>query len=112
MTAKILLSNVIIIVALGIGMPAMAQKQPSYKWVLLGLYVGMGSEVSPTVSAISKFPTEPPPAASEGLPTFPTKAACETALKRVIADYSGKSHAEGNYGRYMCSNYETWTVGQ
>jgi hypothetical protein len=113
MTIRRLLNRTVIMVTLGAGMmPAMAQQHPHYKWVLLGLYVGMGSEESSSVDAISKFPTEPTPAAGEGLPTFPTKAACEAAMKRVIAAYSGKSHADGNYGHYLCTNFETWTVGQ
>jgi hypothetical protein len=111
MTLKSLLSGVVILATLGTALPAMAQLD--YKWVLLGLHVGMGSRLSYSVYGIPKFPTEPTPAAGDGsLPTFPTKTDCDLALKRVIAAYSGKSHAAGNYGRYLCANFETWTLGQ
>ena len=111
MALRTVVSAAAIMIVVGAGLPAMAQ--PNYKWVLLGLHVGMGSRLSYSVYAIPKFPTEPTPAAGQGsLPTFPTRAACEVAMKRVIAGYSGKSHAAGNYGYYLCTDFETWTVGQ
>jgi hypothetical protein len=76
-------------------------------WALLSLYVGMGAVVP-----ISHFSTGPQPFGGEGVPTFVTKAACEIAMKKIIAAYSGKSHAEGNFNLYQCSNIKAWTQGQ
>jgi hypothetical protein len=47
----------------------------------------------------------------EGLPVFQTKAACEAALGHAIRKYSGKSHAEGNFGNYLCADLRTWRQG-
>jgi hypothetical protein len=48
----------------------------------------------------------------EGLPTFTTAVACRAALRHVIKKYAGKSHAEGNYGSFLCVNYSTMVKGQ
>src|SRR4051794_33163891 len=45
----------------------------------------------------------------EGLPTFTTAAACQAALRRAIKKYAGKSHAEGNYGSFLCLNIQPWS---
>jgi hypothetical protein len=73
-------------------------------WVLLGLDIHMGAITTRT------FPDLPTPAHGEGLPTFPTKAACERALTRTMAHYAGKSHAEGAFGRYLCTDWRTWAT--
>ena len=73
-------------------------------WVLLGLDIHMGA-VTPRT-----FPDLPTPAHGEGLPTFPTKAACERALTRTMAHYAGKSHAAGAFGRYLCTDWRTWAT--
>lgn len=46
----------------------------------------------------------------EGLPVYPTKAACQVAMRRAIQKYAGKSHAEGNYGWFLCSDWQIWTT--
>jgi hypothetical protein len=53
-------------------------------WVLLGLDIHMGAVTTRT------FLDLPTPAHGEGLPTFPTKAACQRALTRTMAHYAGK----------------------
>lgn len=73
-------------------------------WVLLGLDIHMGAVTTRT------FPGLPPPAHGEGLPTFRTKAACERALTQTMAQYAGKSHAEGAFGRYLCTDWRTWAT--
>jgi hypothetical protein len=75
-------------------------------WVLLGLDIHMGAVTART------FPDLPTPAHGEGLPTFPTKAGCERALLRTMAHFAGKSHAEGAFGRYLCTDWRTWATEQ
>jgi len=48
----------------------------------------------------------------EGLPTFARAAACQAALRHATKKYSGKSHAEGNYGSFLCLNYSIMIHGQ
>jgi hypothetical protein len=73
-------------------------------WVLLGLDIHMGAVT------IRTFPDLPTPAHGEGLPTFPSKVSCERALTRTMAHYAGKSHAEGAFGRYLCTDWRTWAT--
>jgi hypothetical protein len=81
---------------------------PQENWVLLGLHTGMGHvymrDTAKDVDAVSVY-------GDEGLPIFRTKAACEVALRYAIQKYSGKSHAEGNFGRYLCADVRTWRTG-
>jgi len=44
----------------------------------------------------------------EGLPVFRTKAECQKALRHAIQKYAGLSHAEGNDGWFLCSDWRTW----
>ena len=81
---------------------------PPHTWVLLGLDVHMGAVTmrdtdrdADTVSVCG-----------EGLPVYSTKAACQVALHHAIQKYSGRSHAEGNYGSFLCTDFMTWTHGQ
>ena len=108
---KMLCSSAIVIATMGIP-TAMAQvcsqallrSGKECNWALLSLYVGMDAVVP-----VSHFSKGPRPMAGEGVPTFVSKASCETAMKQIIAVYSGKSHAEGNFNLYQCSNTKTWT---
>ncbi len=75
-------------------------------WVLLGLTGGMGAVFMRDTALDTGTPSD------EGLPVYQTKAACEAALRHAIQKYAGLSHAEGNYGMYLCSNLLTWTRGK
>src|SRR5260221_5866551 len=46
----------------------------------------------------------------EGLPVYQTAAACQTALRHAIQKYAGRSHAEGNFGRFLCVDWRNWTT--
>jgi len=81
---------------------------PPHTWVLLGLDVHMGAVTmrdtdrdADTVSVCG-----------EGLPVYSTKAACQVALRHAIQKYSGRSHAEGNYGSFLSTDFTAWTHGQ
>lgn len=78
-----------------------------HTWVLLGLDVFMGA-VSARDTAKDADTVS---VCGEGLPVYQTKAACEAALRHAIQKYSGKSHAEGNYGSYLCTDIRTWRQG-
>jgi hypothetical protein len=77
-----------------------------HPWVLLGLDVHMGAvtmrDTAKDADTISAY--------GEGLPVYQTKAACQTALRHAIRKYAGLSHAEGNYGNFLCSDIRTWTT--
>ena len=81
---------------------------PPHTWVLLGIDVHMGAV---TMRDTTKD-TNTVSVCGEGLPVYSTKAACQTAMRRVIQKYSGRSHAEGNFGSFLCTDFMTWTQGQ
>ena len=76
-------------------------------WVLIGLDGHMGPTITYRDTA-----WDADIRVEEGLPTFATAAACHAALRHAIQKYSGKSHAEGNYGSFLCLNYLTVIHGQ
>ncbi len=76
-------------------------------WVLIGLDGHMGPTITYRDTA-----RDADIHVDEGLPTFTTAAACRAALRHAIKKYSGKSHAEGNYGSFLCLNYSTMIHGQ
>jgi hypothetical protein len=78
-----------------------------HDWVLLGIDVHMGAV---SVRDTAKD-TDTISVCGEGLPVYQTKAACEVALRHAIQKYSGKSHAEGNFGSYLCTDIRTWRQG-
>jgi hypothetical protein len=75
-------------------------------WVLLGVSVFMGA-VSPRDTTKDADTVS---IAGEGLPVYPSQVACEVALRHAIQKYAGRSHAEGNFGRYACVNFQTWAT--
>jgi hypothetical protein len=77
-------------------------------WVLLGLGASMGQAVFQRDTAKDADITIPLDGGD--VPIFETKAACQAALRRAIKKYEGLSHAQGNYGMYLCTNYATWMV--
>jgi hypothetical protein len=86
--------------------PWLAQAAPptDATWVLLGLDVHMGAvtvrDTGIDADTVSVY--------GEGLPVYRTAAACQVALRHAIQKYAGRSHAEGNFGRFLCSDYRTW----
>jgi hypothetical protein len=84
-----------------------AKAADSPLWVLIGLDSFMGPTITYRDTA-----RDADIHIDEGLPTFTTAAACQAALRRAIKKYAGKSHAEGNYGRFLCLNYSTMVQGQ
>jgi hypothetical protein len=46
----------------------------------------------------------------EELPVYQSAAACQAALRHAIQKYAGRSHAEGNYGRFSCVDWRTWAT--
>ena len=75
-------------------------------WVLLGLDVHMGAitvrDTAADADTVSVY--------GEGLPVYQTAAACQVALQHAIQKYAGRSHAEGNMGRFRCVNWRTWAT--
>jgi hypothetical protein len=67
-------------------------------WVMLELYWanGEGAKIAQT-----------------GLvPEFPTKAACQAALRRELLNHAGLSHAEGGGNLYLCTPLRSWSFPQ
>jgi hypothetical protein len=81
---------------------------PPHTWVLLGLDVHMGAVTMRDTARDADTVS----VCGEGLPVSSTKAACQTALRHAIQKYSGRSHADGNYGSFLCADFTTWTHGQ
>ena len=79
-----------------------------HPWVLLGLDVHQGAvterDTTRDADTISIY--------GEGLPVYETKTACQAALRRAIQKYAGRSHAEGNFGSFLCTDIRTWTQGE
>jgi hypothetical protein len=67
---------------------------PPHTWVLLGLDVHMGAVTMRDTARDADIVS----VCGEGLPVYSSKAACQVALRHAIQKYSGRSHAEGNYG--------------
>jgi hypothetical protein len=81
---------------------------PPHTWVLLGLDVHMGAVTARDTARDADTVS----VCGEGLPVYSSKAACQAALRHAIQKYSGRSHAEGNYGSFLCTDFTTWTRGQ
>ena len=75
-------------------------------WVLLGLDIHMGAvtmrDTAADADTVSVY--------GEGLPVYQSAAACQAALRHAIQKYAGRSHAEGNYGRFSCVDWRTWAT--
>ena len=97
----------ILAVVLGLS-PSLAHAAPpdNAPWVLLGLDINMGAV---TVRDTAKD-ADTTSIYGEGLPVFETAAACQAALRHSIQKYAALSHAEGNYGRFLCTNWRTWAT--
>lgn len=84
---------------LGLASSPSAQAAPPAEapWVLLGLDIHMGAvtmrDTAADADTVSVY--------GEGLPVYQTAAACQAALRHAIQKYTGRSHAEGNYGRFV-----------
>src|SRR4051794_4521325 len=77
-----------------------------HTWVLLGLDVHMGAvtvrDTAADADTVSIY--------GEGLPVYQTAAACQAALRHATQKYAGRSHAEGNFGRFLCVDWRTWAT--
>jgi len=100
---KLVLATVVACIGSGAAQGAGMVDAP---WVLLGLDVFQGA-VSPRDTAQDADTVS---IAGEGLPVCPTQAACQVVLRHAIQKYAGRSHAEGNYGRFACVNFSTWAT--
>jgi hypothetical protein len=73
---------------------------------LLGLDINMGAvtqrDTARDADTVSVY--------GEGLPVFPTAAACQAALRHTIQKYAGRPHAQGNFGRFLCTDWRTWAT--
>ncbi len=73
-------------------------------WILLGIDVHTGAvtvrDAAADADTVSVY--------GEGLPVYQTATACQVALRHAIQKYAGLSHAAGNYGRFLCSDWKTW----
>jgi len=74
-------------------------------WVLLG-DIHMGAVTARDTAADADTTS----VYGEGLPVYQTAAACQAALRHAIEKYAGRSHAEGNYGRFLCADWRTWAT--
>jgi hypothetical protein len=78
-----------------------------HTWVLLGLDVHMGAVTMRDTARDADTVS----VCGEGLPVYQTKAACEVALRHAIQKYAGRSHAEGNFGSFLCTDIRAWRQG-
>lgn len=92
-----------IILAAGLVLPAVPALPAEAPWVLIGLDIHMGAvtvrDTAVDADTVSVY--------GEGLPVYPTAAACQDALHHAIEKYAGRSHAEGNYGYFLCLDTRT-----
>jgi hypothetical protein len=87
--------------------PYIAPAQPAppadATWVLMGLDIHMGAvtvrDTARDADVVSAY--------GEGLPVFQSSAACQAALRHAIRKYAGRSHAGGDFGRYLCVDWRT-----
>jgi hypothetical protein len=90
--------------------PWIAQAAPpsDATWVLLGIDVHMGAvtvrDSAADADTVSVY--------GEGLPVYQTAAGCQVALRHAVQKYTGRSHAEGNFGSFLCTDYRTWAHGR
>jgi hypothetical protein len=86
--------------------PLRAAPPPEAPWVLLGIDIHMGAvtvrDTARDADTVSIY--------GEGLPVFATARACQVALRHAIQKYAGRSHSEGNFGRFLCADSRTWAT--
>jgi hypothetical protein len=99
--------SVAAVIATGSATAADAPTQP-HPWVLLGVDINMGAvtvrDTAKDADTVSVY--------REGLPVFRTKEECQFAMRRAIQKFAGRSHAEGNFGNFLCADVRTWTKGE
>src|SRR5215472_8246296 len=97
---KKLFATAAVVVSLASGLAQSAPPSDA-TWVLLGLDVHMGAvtlrDTAKDADTVSIY--------GEGLPVYQTLAACEAALRHAIEKFAGRSHAEGNFGRFLCVDW-------
>jgi hypothetical protein len=82
------------VAALAIGGPAKAIDSQN-DWVMLELYWANGEGAKIAQSGL--------------VPEFPTRAACQAALRRELLNHAGLSHAEGGGNLYLCTPLRSWS---
>jgi hypothetical protein len=102
------LAVTVIAAALVVGRARGDSRNEPHPWVLLGLDVHMGAvterDTAKEANTVSVY--------GEGLPVYETRGACQADLRRAIQRYAGRSHAEGNFGSFLCADIRTWTHGE
>jgi hypothetical protein len=85
---------------------AQAEPPPEAPWILIGLDIHMGAvtlrDTARDADTVSVY--------GEGLPVYQTAAACQAALRHAIQKYAGRSHAAGNFGRFLCVDWRTLPI--
>jgi hypothetical protein len=76
-----------------------------HTWLLIGIDTGMGpAYFTRDTAKDADIRTR-----NDGrVPAFETQAACEAALRHAISKYSGKGHAQGDFGSFLCTDLATW----
>ena len=74
-------------------------------WVLLGLDWENGGGV-----AVRNMSEEADVSNVGPAPLFRTQRACQAAMRHAIQKFSGRSHADGGGGYYLCSQLRNWTI--
>jgi hypothetical protein len=78
-------------------------------WVLLGLDMSQGAVTARDTGGNGGIGPDGLTRVPLIEAAFDTKPKCEAALRREIRKYAGLSHAEGNFGFYLCSDLRTWS---
>jgi hypothetical protein len=93
-------------IGISVAVPPAQALPPESPWVLLGIDINMGAvtvrDTTRDADTVSVY--------GEGLPVFPTLAACQAALRHAIQKYAGLSHAAGNNGLFLCTDWRTWAT--
>ena len=95
-----------VVVGLATSPSPQAAQPAEAPWVLLGLDIHMGAVTTRNTAADADTVSVD----GEGLPVYQTASACQAALRHAIQKYAGRSHAEGNYGRFACVDWRTWAI--
>jgi hypothetical protein len=80
--------------ALALSGPAQAIDSEN-DWVMLELYWANGEGAKMVTQGL--------------VPEFPTKGACEAALRRELLNHAGLSHAAGGGNLYQCTPLRGWS---
>jgi hypothetical protein len=79
------------------------------RWMLLGVNIFTGVAVLRDTSKDVPLVYD---CKDSEIPVYATKAKCLYVLNAAIKKYSGLPHSEGNYGRFLCTDLDTWRQGE